>query len=86
MSNDTQSFISEREKVKKVKLGSVSESKKVQCLRRLNILCNSRLVFFFRYQEPFCLKSISNNAGEAVFVKHVVCICVVCLEVVGHNL
>ena len=29
-----------------------------------------------------CLDSISNNAGEAVFVKYVVCICVVCLEVV----
>ena len=65
-------------------LGSVSESKKVQSLRRLSILCNSQLVFFFRCQKPFSLfifeaGSISNNAGEAVFVKYVVvavwCVC-----------
>ena len=52
---------------------------KVQSLGRLSILCNSGLVFFFRRQEPFCLKSIFNNAGEAVFVKYFVCICVVSL-------
>ena len=51
-------------------LGSVSESKKIQRLHRPSILCNSRP--FFWSLEPFFLKSISNNAGEAVFVKYVV--------------
>ena len=66
-------------------LGSVSESKKVQSLRRLSILCNSRLVFFFPASETF-FKSISNNEGEAVFVIYVVCICAACLEEVGPDL
>ena len=57
--------------------------------RRLNILCKyvtPDWYFSSGIRNLFCLKSISNNVGEAVFVKHVVCICVVCLEVVGHNL
>ena len=53
-------------------LGSVSESKSVQRLHRPSILCNTRLVFFIRCQEPFCLQSISDNAGEALFAKYVV--------------
>ena len=60
--------------VKMRELGSVFGSKTVQRLHRPSILCNSRLVFFFRCQEPFCHKSISNNAGEALFVKYIVCI------------
>ena len=67
---NSQSFNLERiVEVKMCELGFFS--KKVQSwesLRRLSVLCNSRLFFFFRCQEPFCLKSISNNAGEAVFV------------------
>ena len=55
--------------MKMCELVSVSESKKVQRLHRFSILCNSRLVFFFWCQEPFCLKSIFNNAGEAVFIE-----------------
>ena len=39
-----------------------------------------------QWQESFCLKSISNNAGEALFVEYVVCICVISLKVVGPNL
>ena len=50
-------------------LGSVSETKKVKRLHSPSILCNSRLVCFIRCQDPFCLKNISNNAGEAVFAK-----------------
>ena len=51
-------------------VGAISESKKVQILQRPSILCNSRMVFFFWIwcQEPFCLQSISNKAGEALFV------------------
>ena len=57
--------------MKMCELGSVSNSNNVQSLRRPSILCDSRLVSFFQSQEPFCLKSICNDAGEAVFP----CIC-----------
>ena len=63
-------------RVKMCELVSVSESKNIQWLHRSSILCNSRLVFLIWCQEPFCLKSISNNAGEAVFVEYVFSICV----------
>ena len=53
-------------------LGSISKSKNVQSLRRLSILSNCGLVFFFRCQKPFCLKNISNSAGGAMFVKYFV--------------
>ena len=43
----------------------------VQRLQRPSILCNARLVFFIRCQEPFCLQSISGNACEALFIKYV---------------
>ena len=76
----------ERSRVKMSELGSVSESKRVQRLHRPSMLYNSRLVFFFRFQEPFCLQSISNNAGEALFVKYVVGIWVVFMEVVCPDL
>ena len=33
----------------------------------------------------YFIRNISNNAGEVVFIKCVICICVVCLEVVGPN-
>ena len=58
--------------MKMCELGSVFESKKVKRSHSPSILCNSRLVCFIRCQDPFCLKSVSNKAGEAVFVKHVV--------------
>ena len=67
-------------------LGSFSKFKKVLRLQRPSIICNSRQVFFFWCQEPFCLKSISNNAGEAVFVEDVFSICIVSMDVVGPNL
>ena len=38
---------------------------------------------FLPVSGTFCLKSISNNTGAAVFVKYVFCICVACLEAVG---
>ena len=41
-------------------------SPRVQSLQRPSILCNPRLVFFFRCQEPFCLQSITDNTGEAL--------------------
>ena len=47
-------------------------SPRVQRLHRPSILCNTRLVFFIRCQEPFCLQSIPDDAGEALFVKYVV--------------
>ena len=47
-------------------IGSVTESKKIQRLDRPSILCNSRP--FLQSLETF-FKGISNNAGEAVFVK-----------------
>ena len=46
----------------------------VQRLQRPSILCNARPVFFIRCQEPFCLQSISDNAGEALFIKYVICV------------
>ena len=67
-------------------LGSVFEFNNVPRLRRRSILCNSLLIFFFQYQDPFCLKRISSNAAEAVFFKYVACICAICLEVFGPNL
>ena len=70
-------------------LGSVSESKNVQSLRRLSILCYVTpgcLFQFLPVSGPFFLKSMSNNTGEAMVVKYVVCIYVVCLEVDGPNL
>ena len=53
-------------------LGSVSDFKRVQRLHRPIILCNTRLVFFIRCQKPFCLQSIPDNAGEALFAKYVI--------------
>ena len=47
-------------------------SPRVQRLHRPSILCNARLVFFIWCQEPFCLQSISDNAGEALFDKYVI--------------
>ena len=47
-------------------------SPRVQRLHRPSILCNTRLVFFIRCQEPFCPQSIPDNAGEALFVKYVI--------------
>ena len=48
-------------------------SPRIQRLHRPSILCNARLVFFIRCQEPFCLdQRISDNAGEAKFVKYVI--------------
>ena len=61
-------------------------SPRVQRLQRPSILCNPRLVFFFRCQEPFCLQSITDNAGEALFVKYVIGIRVVSMEVVSPDL
>ena len=40
----------------------------VQRLQRPSILCNARMVFFIRCQEPFCLQSISDNACKALFI------------------
>ena len=71
--------------MKMCELGSISESKNVLSLRRLNILCNFRLVLFFRCQVLRAYP-LSNNAGEAVFVKYVVCICGKYMEVVDPNL
>ena len=45
-------------------------SPRVQRLHRPSILCNTRLVFFIRCQEPFCLQSIPDDAGEALFAKY----------------
>ena len=45
-----------------------------------------RLVFFFRCQEPFCLQSITDNTGEALFVEYVIGIRVVSMEVVSPDL
>ena len=61
-------------------------SPRVQRLQRPSILCNPRLVFFFRCQEPFCLQSITDNAGEALFVKYVSGIRVVSMEVISPDL
>ena len=47
-------------------------SPRVQRLHRPSILCNARLVFFIRCKEPFCLQSISDNAGEALLIKYVI--------------
>ena len=44
-------------------------SPRVQRLHRPSILCNTRLVFIIRCQEPFCLQSIPDDAGKALFVK-----------------
>ena len=49
-------------------------SPEVQRLQRPSILCNARLVFFIRCQEPVCLQSISDNACEALFIKYVICV------------
>ena len=76
----------ESSRMKICELGSVFESKRVQRFNRPSILCNTRPVFFIRFQEPFCLQSISNNADEPVFVKYVVGICVECMEVVRPDL
>ena len=62
----------ESSRVKMCELGLFFESKRVQRLHSPSILCNARLVFFIRCQEPFCLQSISNNAGEALFVEYVI--------------
>ena len=62
----------ESSRVKMCELGFFSESKRVQRFNRPSILCNARLVIFIRCQEPFCLQSISNNAGEALFVEYVI--------------
>ena len=51
-----------------------------------SILCNPRLVFFFRCQEPFCLQSITDNTDEALFVEYVIGIRVVSMEVVSPDL
>ena len=59
---------------------------RVQSLQRPSILCNPRLVFFFRRQEPFCLQSITDNTGEALFVEYVIGIRVVSMEVVSPDL
>ena len=56
-------------------------SPRVQRLHRTSIVCNARLVFFIRCQEPFCLQSISDNAGEALFIKYVM----VCMEIVSPD-
>ena len=61
-------------------------SPRVQSLRRPSILCNPRLVFFFRCQELFCLQSITDNTGEALFVEYVIGIRVVSMEVVSPDL
>ena len=61
-------------------------SPRVQSLQRPSILCNPRLVFFFRCQEPFCLQSITDNTGEALFVEYVIGIRVVSMEVVSPDL
>ena len=61
-------------------------SPRVQRLQRPSILCNPRLVFFFRCQEHFCLQSITDNAGEALFVEYVIGIRVVSMEVVSPDL
>ena len=61
-------------------------SPSVQRLHRPNILCNTRLFFFIRCQEPFCLQSIPDDAGEALFVKYVIGVSVVCMEVVSPDL
>ena len=63
---------------------NASKSKNVQISHRLRILL--LIGIFSGVRKPFCLQSISNNAGEALFVKYVVCIGVICLEVVGPNL
>ena len=59
---------------------------RVQRLQIPSILCNARLVFFIRCQEPFCLQSISDNACEALFIKYVICVLVVCVEIVSPDL
>ena len=56
-----------------------SESKKFRDYTGLVSYVTPNL--FFWSLEPFCLKIISNNAGEAVFVKYVVS-----MEVVGSYL
>ena len=58
----------------------------VKRLQRPSILCNARLVFFIRCQELFCLQSISDNACEALFIKYVICVGVVCVEIVSPDL
>ena len=47
-------------------------SPRVQRLHRPSFLCNTKMVFFIRCQEPFCLQSIPDDAGEAWFVKYVI--------------
>ena len=83
--NDTHAFSMKRSSgVSKVPF----PSPRVQRLQRPSILCNPRLVFFFRCQEPFCLQSITDNAAEALFVKYdyVIGIRVVSMEVVSPDL
>ena len=67
-------------------VGRVRFRFQVQRLQRPSILCNPRLVFFFRCQEPFCLQSITDNSGEALFVEYVIGIRVVSMEVVSPDL
>ena len=61
-------------------------SPRVQRLHRPSILCNARLVFFIRCQLPLCLQSISDNACEALFIKYVIGVLVVCMEIVSPDL